>query len=239
MDENLIVKRILLYSKNYRKEHCDKFNKIEIQQDPLAALDFLFGSVFYGGISDEIATKERDITFNYIKENYLNKILDLINNNKNYSEDIFIKKLKNLGVRNSKRGKMVYGILKWISQMDDNNCINYSINYIKNKKIAELYNQLTNDIYFIGPKKTALFLRYLVALYDLNEFLTDSDIKYIVPIDTYINQFLIKMGLKEETTISYNNDIKLVLQWCKKVNISPIDFDQGVWYAYKNDKLLF
>ena len=236
MDEKLIVKRILGYSEKYRIEHYSKYDKNRIQQDSLEALNFLFSSVFYGGIGDDIATRERNIAFNYIRDSSLNKIfLEIKNNN---SKESFVQRLKKLGVSNSKRGKMVYDILKWISKLEDNNCVNYSIDLIKSKKIVELY-YLVKRIYFIGPKKTSLFLRDLVAFYDLKEFLLNDDYEYIVPIDTHINKFLSDMKLMKNQTDNYEIKRTIILEWCNRVNISPIDFDKGVWYANKHDlKLL-
>ena len=238
MNSDRIAEQIRKYGELYRDEHFEKYNKVLLKKDPLNALDFFFGRVFYGGISDDICTRERNISFSYIKKlgfvNTINKI-----QNQNFMSQIrFVSILKKKGVSNQRRGKMVYCILEWLSNIPENNCIIYSINIIKKGKISLLFHYLVDEIYFIGPKKAALYLRDLIDLFDLQNYLKYDEFIYVLPIDTYINRFLIDMKLKNVIDIKWEEDAKIILNWCKRAGISPISFDQGVWYAYANNLVL-
>jgi len=232
MNEMKIAEKILKYSRKYREEHFKKYSTKILLEDPLKALDFMFGRVFYGGIWDTVATKEREITLDYIKNYPFEKIIEEMADNKFESKDAFSKRLKLKGVSNPRRGKMVYDLLFWLSDLPDNNCIKFSLEEVKNGRIVELFNFLDKEIYFIGPKKASFFLRDLVDHFKLEQYMKPQHYLYVLPIDTYVNQFLLDLQLKQKKKINWYFDAKIIVNWCKKVDISPINFDQGVWYAY-------
>jgi len=235
MEIEKIAKQIIVYSKLYYQKYSEKYNKKNLVKDSLEALNFFFGRVFYGGIWDSVCTKERDVTFTFIKSDGLLNILNQIKN-KQYSAKKFVNKLKKIGVSNPRRGKMAYEILEWLLNIPDFNCITYSINKIQSREISSLFYQL-DKIFFIGPKKASFFLRDLVDYFNLHDFLKTDEFIYVLPIDTYINKFLIALKLKNsEEKIRWENDAKKILCFCEKADISPIVFDQGVWYAYANNK---
>ena len=239
MNRDLIVERILDFSDKYKLDYSMKYNKKQLKQNPLHALDFFFGRVFYGGIWDSVCTRERNIAFNYIKQIGFDTLLEKILNRNFTPQKVFINNLKKRGVSNPRRGKMVYDILNWLATIENHNCVTYSIKEIKNKKISSLFYFFIDEIYFIGEKKASFFLRDLVDFFKLHEFLDKEEYIYVLPIDTYINKFLLELKLKKTKKIAWKNDARIILNWCEEVNISPILLDQGVWYAYANNYKIF
>lgn len=126
---------------------------------------------------------------------------------------------------------MVVDTLKFISTIPDYNILHYSIKQIKEGKIKELDHDL-REIRQVGQKTCSLFLRDTVSFYNLESYLSTSDFDVVQPVDTWVHQMAKKLGIIDQ-------DMKLselvqkrhlIPMAAIKAKVSPIDFNQGLWY---------
>ena len=108
---------------------------------------------------------------------------------------------------------MIINFLTLITEILDKNIIKYLKEKIENGEIKDAYHTLRRVI-SIGDKIACFLLRDIVLLYDLEDYISDDDKVFIMPMDTW----LIK--------ISYAFLIKNL----KEKGISFAQFNAGAWY---------
>ena len=126
--------------------------------------------------------------------------------------------------------EMVIDSLNFISKLKkhDYSIIKYVIKNVKNKNIKNAYCKIIG-IRYVGIKTGPLFLRDTVVFYDLESYLREKDHKYVQPVDTWVRQICEKFGwIKEKEKIK--NIIIQITKKCTKAGVSPLKFNQGLWY---------
>ena len=79
-----------------------------------------------------------------------------------------------------------------------------------------------------------MFLRDVAYLYDLCDKIANDDVKYFLPVDTWVIQGCHKLGViseKKAPSAEFNAKVKSsMVEACAKIpGVSPIDFDHGLW----------
>lgn len=145
-----------------------------------------------------------------------------------------------VGGRSTRVGKsrdleMVLDSLRFISQLDDWNLLRYCIGRIQKGLIGDLYQEL-QSIRQIGPKVASLFLRDLADVYELESHLAIEEQHCVFPIDTWLRQVAVKLGVKGNDGSIRNK----LITTCSEYGVSAVEFNQGAWYlgAHALDILL-
>jgi hypothetical protein len=251
--EDKAIRKIASYGDVYVKEYLyDEYGgekgRIDIQNEPFKALEFFFGHSFYQGRSDKISEKV-DIAARETIEDFIKKAggdYEAILKKENHKEiRVRLESVIGAGKVGKKNDiEMVISTLNFISKRKSKNIVSYSIDKIKDGKVKELYDEI-DEIFQIGQKCDAVFLRDVVSLYNLQNKVSEDDFIYLQPIDTWVTQVSHKLGIielapKEKDYLSaaienkyegFRNDI---VKSCRKLGVSPISYNQGAWYVAAN-----
>ncbi|MBI4846480.1 MAG: hypothetical protein HY810_08470 [Candidatus Omnitrophica bacterium] len=187
------------------------------------ALKFFFSKSFYRGRRDEISKEFQDRAIKTL-DGYYSGVINEID------YQVLESLLYANKVNNRKDREMVIAVIKFALKVNNHNVVVHSIDGIRNGKTEDVYNQLV-ALPEIGPKLAGLFLRDIVLLYDLKNFLTMDAEKYLQPVDTWVRQVAEKLGIiskgdKDPIAIS----MKIVNQ-CHDYSVCPLLFNAGAWYV--------
>lgn len=112
----------------------------------------------------------------------------------------------------------------------DYNILKYAIFWIKNNEIKSLYDEL-RTIRQVGDKTASLFLRDVVAVYGLENQVEIRDYILLQPIDTWVRQISRNNRLSLASKGTRDEELKnKIVKACLDRGISPIKFNQGIWY---------
>lgn len=236
------IRKIAELGNTYKKEYLfDKYDRNQLLNDWWKALKFYFDRTFMRGRNDELSAKfeeaaitalERDLgTDLQQKEEKLNEL----NKNGWLSETKFSdehnplqKLLKSAGVNHHGDRLMVINTLAFILHLDEKNVVKWAIQKIKTGAIEEAHRQL-DGIKWIGVKLSPLFLRDVVSLFGLEQYLSPETHVFVQPIDTWVRQVVRETGIIMEKLPDGELKRKIV-ETCLKHESPPIEFNQGAWY---------
>lgn len=117
--------------------------------------------------------------------------------------------------------EMVQDALRFATEDCEFNILECSVKLICRGNIGDLYRRL-DKIVGVGPKVASLFLSTTVFIYELDSYLQPTDYEYVVPIDRWVRRIADTLGIR--------TDSKSIAKVCQDNGISPIKFEQGVWY---------
>lgn len=246
---NSPLKLIESFGGSYIKEYIEllKNKRNEFESDWFKALDFFLSRVYYQGRKDELSERY----YNAAKKGLLTYFgEDASTQLKNYNDawesniiphdpdwKIWVEANNGLleGLKRTKAGKsrdidMVIDTLRFIHDRPSYNIVLYSIEEIKCGRIKKLYSEL-DDIWQVGQKVTSFYLRDLIFCYDLK--LESDDYFTIQPIDTWVKQVAIKIGLCSEEDSNAVVAAKF-LEACAKEKVDPKKVNAGAWYLGSN-----
>lgn len=99
---------------------------------------------------------------------------------------------------------------------------------LKNNKTIEIYESISK-VRGIREKITSFYLRDIACLSDINEN-NLKDNYLLQPIDTWVEQGLEILNKRKVKFNNLNDKQKFIVDICNNNNISPISFNQGLWY---------
>lgn len=219
------MKNKLQSIEKYGKQYVSNFvkeNKKKLKQDSYEGLLFFFSKVFYRGRKDEISDVFKIRTVEVL--NKLRKKGSIYNQIDNLN-----KLLAQNKVNNHKDREMVIETLKFISKLKNKNITSYSVQMITNGKVKELFDKL-NEIKQIGPKLAGLYIRDIVFLYDLEKYLSIQQKLCCQPIDTWVKQVSLKLGIINKNDKKTDLIATKIIEKCQQNGISPLLFNAGAWY---------
>ncbi len=215
------IKKIELYGKKFIKIYIIEDKNVLLNQWYEGLLFFLEKS-FNRGRRDEISHeffKRTKIALGNYK---------LKNNIHNFSPGILEKELIRQRVNNHIDRRMVIETIKYLLKIHKNNLIKHTIKSIKMNNIKDHFIELTN-IYGIGDKLASLYLRDIVFLYKLDNFINSDEFEYYQPIDTWVKQIATKLKIINENEKRLEIIKRKIINQCKKTNVSPLFFNAGAW----------
>lgn len=236
MDKN-IIKKIASYGDVYTKRLLNPFFKKDtLLKNWWEGIQLLLHFSFYQGRRDDVSEKVEEKAMLILKLYFKGTNEDeLIKQSQNNFIEIN-EKLKDV-IGKGKIGKgrdiqMVISILDFVSKLNEKNLAKYSISKINNSEVRKHYEELM-EIIGIGPKIVSLYLRDLIYLFSLDNSITKEDLELLQPIDTWVRQLSIKIGLVENNA---NDELirKKIVEACLNANVSNIKFNQGLWYIGSN-----
>ena len=107
--------------------------------------------------------------------------------------------------------------------------VRYSINVGKS---AEAYNFFVKEVRGVGEKIASFYLRDIAYLARLDEAKISSDVYLLQPMDTWLEQtfrILFESGVPTNVSKKLQERQKLIVELCKKSEVSSIAFNQGAW----------
>ena len=122
------------------------------------------------------------------------------------------------------------GVVNYIYHTHKLNFIDFLVLLIKEGKIENAYCIL-DGIYSIGSKISSLVLRDIVHIYALEKFIKPEDYIMLQPIDTWVHQVSIAIGLIDNSKSKiYDEESSDIVSYCLKNGINPIYYNEGAWY---------
>ncbi len=209
-----------LYMRRFLQDQIT--SKDSIHSDWRKALDFLFSKVFYRGRRDELSERFMRATLKTLKE---------VNLDSGYDKQILDDLMKSNGVNNHKDRKMVCEVLDFILNLPasyDHNIVKYTIERIESGGIVNIFNEL-NAIYAIGDKLSSFYIRDTVLVFDLENHLQADDFKYCQPIDTWVKQVAVKLGIISPQEGDIETIKSAIIVGCQEASTSPLLFNAGAW----------
>jgi len=222
------MKRKIKTIEKYGRQFIERFLKQDIYKKGrfyrnwYEALKFLLARSFYRGRRDELSTRFLEATL---------KTLDEFKLNKNYNQKLLNLKLKSNGVNNERDRKMTLEIINLVFNLPSfykNNIVRYTIDQIKSGNTKGIFNTLDN-IFAIGDKLASIYLRDIVMVYRLEKYLKSEDLKYCQPIDTWVQQVVLKVGIIKSEKEKIEDIKSAIIKRCLDAKVNPLLFNAGAW----------
>jgi hypothetical protein len=108
----------------------------------------------------------------------------------------------------------------------------YSCAEIMAGRLKQHYASLLS-IRQVGEKVASFYLRDLVSVYGLSEFIDDASASCLQPVDVWVR----RIARKAEIAGPSDSDLAIrggISKTCRDEGVSPIDFNQGAWYMGYN-----
>jgi hypothetical protein len=201
--------------------------------DPRKALLFYLSKVFYRGRRDELSKRFLSRTVQALQEGGLNEY------ERDREAQALDSRLQSYGVNNRHDRQMVTGSLAFLYgrlRDYDGNIVRYAIGEIEAGRIRDVYTELT-AIHGIGNKQAAFYLRDTCLVYGLEPRVKREDLLYVFPLDTWVKQVAINMGITSRPARGERNSegaqerVKThTIRACLDAGVSPLLFNAGAWY---------
>ena len=205
-----------------------------------------YDRIFYQGRNNTLSSKfERatvEVLDEFLGDDKENKLVELISQGllewENYgytkgreSTEPYCHELRDaLDSKLTGKGRdkeIVIVTLKFIAKLDGFNVLRHTIKRVSSGEIQQHYRELTR-IRQIGQKTGRLWLRDVIVTYELEGHLEQNDIELLVPVDTWVEQVALKMGIINDAMRPEKLSKKIV-EICNANDICPIRFGSGLW----------
>jgi hypothetical protein len=237
--------KICELGEQYREDYLSNLDKNRIESDWWAALEFFFSKVFFQGRRDENSERVYHTTMKILNKVYSgqNDISIFRRDHNSDWKSLKQELAKEIGkgyIGKSKDIDLCTSALSFILTINENNLTKYSLDLIKDQRVGHLYVSLQRNqnntipgVISVGPKTASLYIRDLISLFELDNFLRDSDYFYVQPIDTWVKKVCEKIGIidKDDNDSTIRENISLA---CIENGVSPFKFNQGAWYLGHN-----
>lgn len=234
-----LIEAILTYGRRYRAEYLSRYSSTALYIDPWLALQFFFGHACYQGRLDIVSEKVEAAVISTLSPYFSNG--EMIANYETLRHEkwrsIERELLERIGpgkVGKRRDVRMVLSTLEFLNAIPDRNIVRYSVDEIRNGSIARHFADLQsarNDkgITQVGPKIAAFYLRDIISLFALDEFVTAETALYLQPVDVWVRKLAQHTQIvPPKPTDAAVRDAILLL--CKEKSVSPLLFNQGAWY---------
>lgn len=195
-------------------------------------LRFLFGHAVYQGRRDKSSKKVDDAAQKTFKDLIAKHGADYVFHPKKKSV-VMDEISKVIGAEKGKAGRgndidLIEGLLSFISDYcDDNLIIPYTIEKIESGNIKDVYKELIG-VKRIADKIATFYLRDVVSYFKLEDYLTDKDLIYIQPIDTWVKQIVWAVDITQE-----KKDLEIIkhdiIKKCEVAGVRAHEFNMGAW----------
>jgi hypothetical protein len=82
----------------------------------------------------------------------------------------------------------------------------------------------------VGPKIAAFYLRDVVSLFELEDNVSEGFQFTLQPVDVWVRRVAFNIGIVPKGT-SHRDVSRAIIDLCKSEDCSPLQFNQGAWYA--------
>lgn len=200
-----IYTKRFLFNKNYTHEN--------LWEDELLAFEFFIDHSLRRGRRNELSEK-------YI--NTVLKELYEVEQSKNFTD---LTKIE--GKIPPKDKEHLESLLKFTkTKIPDQNIYRYIVTKLISGDIRETFKEL-KSIYGIGNKIAKFIIRDVILVCNIDIDI-DSNIEYIFPIDTHVNNFFKSFGID----IKFDKNSDFIKKLSKRGSISVAKIAAGIWYLH-------
>lgn len=232
-----LAKAILAYGERYRRDLLlgNGVTKEQLLEDWQAALKFFFSKAFYQGRTDVISARVEQAALEVLKPVFARADLHLEDRDLDSLRRNLQEKVGKGKVGKARDIEMVISSLRYVNRLSDSNLVAYSIRRIRAGEIGEHYIEIQRaknegGIVQVGPKIAAFYLRDVVSLFALEDKVS-ADFQFTLqPIDVWVRRVAFDTGMVPKKA---NDQLigQAIIDLCKEEGYSPLQFNQGAWYA--------
>lgn len=235
-----MTRAILAYGSRYRSELLlsSDLTKEQLLKDWKAALRFFFSKAFYQGRTDAVSVRVEKAALEVLEAEFSRTDLDL----SGWDLDLLRSNLQEK-VGKGKVGKardidMVISSLRYVNRLPDSNIVAHSVQRIQAGEIGQHYEEIQRarneaGIVQVGPKIAAFYLRDVVSLFELEDKVSDKFQFTLQPIDVWVRRVAFSTGMVSEGADAQQVG-RAIIDLCSEEGCSPLQFNQGAWYAGAN-----
>jgi len=235
-----LVYSIVQYGDRYRQEMLGGYDPEQLLTDWWFALDFFLGRACFQGRRDDISARVYQAVVNVLSPLFCGEKRTANYEGERCQEWRTVERKLRQRIGRGKVGKardvdMVLSSLDFISQLPSLNIVNYSVKRIRSGEVDEHYSELQrsqarNGIIQVGPKIASFYLRDVVSLYQLEDKVPDEFAFCLQPVDVWVRKLAYKTGIVDSRA-SDKEIQEAVVALCRGYGCSPLQFNQGAWYA--------
>lgn len=233
--DKVLVCSIVRYGKRYRQEMLGKYDPDHLLVDWWSALDFFFGRACFQGRRDDISERVYQAVVEVLSPLFCGKDGATIYQRERSRqwEAIATELRQRIGKGKIGKGRdvdMVLSTLDFVGRLRSLNIVNYTVQEIRGGRIDKHYDELQRDIVQVGPKIASFYLRDVVSLYRLESQVPAEFVFCLQPVDVWVRKLVNKTGLASNQ--ASDKEIRdAIVALCKEHGCSPVEFNQGAWYA--------
>lgn len=226
------VQTIAAFSEHHRR--TEGREKALPTDDEVDALLFFLRRSFYGGRRVELSEEYFDHAKEVITD-HRSRIESGLSENQGADWLKPIRRELGAKIENSADCRMVISLLEWLSDdyPSDESIVRRSLDAIEDGKLEDHHRTIRENVHNVGPKKTSLYLRDIVAIRDIEQMVEDNW-EYIIPIDTQIERVVTEVIEQDIDADTWKDSARLIADVCRRHSVSPIRFDEGAWYVGAN-----
>jgi hypothetical protein len=231
-----VLHAVVSFGERYRREYLNypHLKGESLERDWWSGLQLFLDHSFYQGRKDEVSAMVQQAAMpvlnNYFEHQDSGRIG--FTDFKQLSADLGAKIGKGK-VGKARDIEMLLSIFEFVSKLPKGNLTLYSLERFREGKVEDHFREL-QGIRQIGPKVASIYLRDLVCIYDLHEFLQLDDLKFLQPIDVWVRRVAHRLAIIPAETCSDDEVRAHIVDTCRLHNVSAFKFNQGAWYLGKN-----
>lgn len=246
-----LVQAMLSFGEKYYEEELRKYGEgVQLCEQWWQALKFFFDRAFLQGRRDEISFRVRDAAIAVLEPELSGVNTSLDDAHLKILEARLREKIGKGKIGKEQDVQMTVSALRYVFGLPNLNIVAHSIECIKERKVEEHYKGLQNKrsknkagIIGVADKIASFYLRDIVSLFRLETQVPEDHQYCLQPVDVWVREFAIISDIAKSrrdnlTTMKQIRDG--ILRICREHHCSPVQFNQGVWYAGSHAfKLLF
>jgi hypothetical protein len=226
------IQQVASFADAYIREHLSAWDPASLRTNWWDALRFWFGHSFYQGRSDAVSSMFEQRAIGVIEEALGSTELHAL---RTLTRDglveggSFDERLKTASVPKRLDRLMVMASLTFASSLPDGNIIAYSLARITAGEMDDHFDEF-DALPSIGEKVASFYLRDLDFLFDLAEYIPEGGHLLMQPIDTWVAQLAVRMGIiatKENTP----GNRRRIVKACRQAGVDPNRFNVGAWWV--------
>lgn len=233
MNEN-IFRKIVYFGNLYRNGLSNNFPRNQLEADWYSGLSLLLDHSFYQGRRDDVSDMVKKAATPILDGYFKNKdVAALLTCN---FESLFNDLTRVIGkgkVGKERDIRMIISIFDFVKTLPEKNLILYCVREIQEGRIHGLYSNLM-VITQVGPKVASFYLRDLVDIYDLENYIQKDYLRYLQPIDVWVRRVANRIGIVADVGLGEEDIRECILRACADFQVSAFRFNQGAWYVGKN-----
>jgi len=227
-----VIRRIVRYGDIYFDRYLEKVKPHSIVSDWWQGWLFLSDRIFFQGRADRVSVKVRDAALEVLESELKNGLPDFDGRTLRGFRIRLSKYIGKDKVGKSRDVDMVISALEFSLSIPERNIVANSVAEIKQGNLRRHRENLMGIVQ-IGPKISSFYLRDLIDVCKLENYLSEDDYALLQPVDTWVRQVAERIGIIG-SGVSTKVAQGIIAEVCKEEGVSPIRFNQGAWYVGAN-----
>jgi hypothetical protein len=236
---NDLLRSVASYGRLYRDEYLQGINTEALSGHPRSALDFFLSRACFQGrrdtISERVYAAVEDVLTAFLPRDGFESRYRVLES----EHWVTLRRQLDTAIGKGRVGKardaaMVVSTLEFIGRLPDLNIVNHSVRQIRLGRISNHYYELQRansplGIVQVGSKIAAFYLRDMVCLYRLEEYVQGEFSFCLQPIDVWVKKVASELGVASPEATDHELQLAIA-DSCSRNGVSPLMFNQGAWY---------